>query len=63
MNCTGNCYQGRACDCQPDVEEDQPAEPLTPLRALALIGIILVSGLCSIAVVGFIVGWIAGKLA
>ena len=38
--CTGNCSQGRACDCCPDVDIDDRRDPLTATeRALmAVIG-------------------------
>lgn len=58
----GNCYRGRRCDCVPDVDDELPPEPLTPLRALALIGVLLVSAVSAVALIGFTAGWVVGKL-
>lgn len=53
--CNGNCNQGRLCDCVPDVQVDEPMEPVTPAEVAALIGVsllgvlVMVVGVCTIA--------------
>ena len=50
--CTGNCNQGRACDCEPDIDED---EPMTAGGAVELIAAALAAWVLVALVV--VLGW------
>ena len=56
MNCTGNCNQGRAGDCVPDVDGID-ATPDYSGEKLGLL-IMLISGILSVAGVLHIAGWL-----
>lgn len=54
--CTGNCCQGRYCDCAPNIEfEDEPPRPVYLLERLYERHPVLMSFACIAAVYGFIV--------
>ena len=56
--CTGNCQQGRACDCLADIgEEDDTRDPMT--RGDALLALTLIFGCWgAVAAVAMAAGWI-----
>lgn len=49
--CTGNCYQGRFCDCAPDI--DQAEEDRKNSRLAARI-IVLASALASLGMIALV---------
>jgi len=56
VSCTGNCTQGRACDCRADIDDDGPPR----MRMTAFEGYLLIGGmLASAAVVVVGVWWLA----
>ena len=55
--CTGNCYQGRFCDCAPDI--DHAEEDRTNSRLTARI-ILLASAAASLAMVAIVLSQAKG---
>lgn len=53
--CTGNCCQGRYCDCAPNIEFEDEAPPTYLLERMFERHPVLMSFACIAAVYGFIV--------
>jgi hypothetical protein len=56
VGCTGNCNQGRFCDCRADIEDDgPPREPMTRTEARWLVAVYVLSTLAVVAAIAALI--------
>ena len=56
LGCNGNCNQGRACDCVPDI--DPPREPLSRWDSVGVLFVMALSVVIAAVWVPPVVGWL-----